>query len=78
MILQLNGAASEVTSAYDGRKSFRQAYGLLFKQWELVFTIGDENRRRGSPRSSLAQIVSEWCRYRQRSLCHPPGGLNHV
>jgi hypothetical protein len=71
VILELNEAASEATSAYDRRKSLREAYALLFRQWELVFAIGDENRRRGSRGSSVAQIIVEWCRYRQRGLCHP-------
>jgi hypothetical protein len=47
MILELNGAASEATSAYDSSKSLREAYRILFRQWELVFTIGDQNRRLG-------------------------------
>ena len=71
LILELNGAASEATSAYDGRKSLREAYALLFKQWELVFAIGDDTRRGGPRGSSRAQIVSEWRHYRQRSFGRP-------
>ncbi|HEY5778455.1 MAG TPA: VTT domain-containing protein [Terrimicrobiaceae bacterium] len=70
-ILELNGAASEATSAYDSTKSLREAYGILFRQWELVFAIGDENRRRGHRVDPLAKIISAWQRYRQGSLCHP-------
>jgi len=70
-ILELNGAASEATSAYDSTKSLREAYGILFRQWELVFAIGDENRRRGHRADPLAKIISAWQRYRQGSLCHP-------
>ena len=54
-ILELNGAASEATSAYDFSKSLREAYRVLFQQWDLVFAIGDENRWH-----SLAKILSEW------------------
>ena len=70
-ILELNGAASEATSAYDSTKSLREAYGILFRQWELVFAIGDENRRRGHRADPLAKIISAWQRYQQGSLCHP-------
>jgi membrane protein DedA with SNARE-associated domain len=70
-ILELNGAASEATSAYDSSKSLRDAYRILFKQWELVFAIGDQNRRLGYRGNSLAKIFSEWLRYREYSLCHP-------
>lgn len=70
-ILELNGAASEATSAYDAGKSLREAYAILFQQWELVFAIGDENRRRGHRADPLATIFSEWRRYQERSLCHP-------
>jgi hypothetical protein len=70
-ILELNGAASEATSAYDSTKSLREAYGILFRQWELVFAIGDENRRRGHRADPLAKIISAWQHYRQGSLCHP-------
>jgi membrane protein DedA with SNARE-associated domain len=70
-ILELNGAASEATSAYDSGKSLRDAYRILFQQWELVFAIADENRRRGHREDSLATILSEWRRYQECSLCHP-------
>jgi len=70
-ILELNGAASEATSAYDSSKSLREAYRVLFQQWDLVFAIGDENRRRGHRGDSLAKILSEWRRYQECSLCHP-------
>ena len=69
--LELNGAASEATSAYDSSKSLREAYQILFKQSELVFAIGDQNRRLGCRRNSLAKIFSEWLRYREYGLCHP-------
>ncbi|HEY5894229.1 MAG TPA: VTT domain-containing protein [Chthoniobacterales bacterium] len=70
-ILELNGAASEATSAYDATKSLGAAYRLLFRQWELVFAIAAENRSRGHAGDSLAMIFSEWRRYQKSSLCHP-------
>jgi hypothetical protein len=70
-ILELNGAASEATSAYDASKSLPEAYRILFKQWELVFAIGAENRRRGYRPDPLTKILLEWKRYQEGSLCHP-------
>lgn len=70
-ILELNGAASEATSAYDATKSLGTAYRLLFGQWELVFAIASENRRRGHRPDSWKTLLSEWRRYQSRSLCHP-------
>jgi membrane protein DedA with SNARE-associated domain len=70
-ILELNGAASEATSAYDSSKSLREAYGILFQQWELVFAIGAANRRRGYRPDAATKILTEWRRYRRASLCHP-------
>ena len=70
-ILELNGAASEATSAYDASKSLREAYKILFRQWELVFAIGAENRRRRYRPDAVTKIFIEWQRYRRASLCHP-------
>lgn len=70
-ILELNGAASEATSAYDASKSLVEAYRLLFHQWKLVFAIGAENRRRGCRPERLTRLFAEWRHYQGASLCHP-------
>ncbi|MGH8047795.1 MAG: VTT domain-containing protein [Chthoniobacterales bacterium] len=70
-ILELNGAASEATSAYDARKSLGDAYRMLFQQWEIVFAIGAANRRAGHRADSLETLWTELRRYKQRSACHP-------
>ena len=59
-IIELNGAASEDTSIYDARNSLRSAYGALFRQWELVFAIGDANRRRGASPTKLSSLWRKW------------------
>jgi hypothetical protein len=59
-IIELNGAASEATSIYDARNSLFAAYRKLFQQWELVFAIGAENRRRGLPPTGLAVLWRKW------------------
>jgi len=70
-ILELNGASSEATSAYDAAKTLGEAYRLLFQQWEIVFAIADANRRLGHRPDSAACVFAEWRRYQARSLCHP-------
>jgi hypothetical protein len=59
-IIELNGAASEATSIYDARNSLFAAYRKLFQQWELVFAIGAENRRRGLPPTRPALLWRKW------------------
>lgn len=70
-ILELNGASSEPTSAYDASKSLAEAYGLLFKQWNIVFAIADENRTMGHKPDTILNVLGEWRKYRLRSMCHP-------
>jgi hypothetical protein len=45
VILELNGASSEATGAYDSKKPLSQAYRIRFQRRELIFAIGDENRQ---------------------------------
>jgi len=59
-IIELNGAASEATSIYDARNSLFAAYRKLFQQWELVFAIGAENRRRGLPPTKPVLLWRKW------------------
>ena len=69
-IIELNGASSEATSIYDPKTSLWDAYRTLFRQWEIVFEIGAENRRRGLRGISLMEIWKSWAQYQQRSaLC---------
>lgn len=59
-IIELNGAASEATSIYDARNSVFSAYRTLFRQWELVFAIGAENRRRGKSCTPAGILWRKW------------------
>jgi len=56
-IIELNGAASEVTNLYDARHSLWTAYGMLFRQWHLVFAIGAGNRSLGTSPTSLKDLL---------------------
>jgi hypothetical protein len=71
-IIELNGAASEATSIYDARNSLFDAYRTLFRQWNLVFSIGAANRKCGSAPTKLSVVWHEWRRYSRLSATYPP------
>jgi hypothetical protein len=56
-IVELNGATAESTNIYDPDGSLWSAYRQLFRQWSLVFAIGDANQRAGVPASSFRRLV---------------------
>jgi membrane protein DedA with SNARE-associated domain len=70
-IIELNGAASEATSIYDARNSLWSAYRTLFRQWELVFAIGAENRRRGFVPTKLLPVWKKWREFAKISTTYP-------
>jgi len=71
-IVELNGAAAEAASIYDARNSLWSAYRTLFRQWDLVFAIGAENRRRGSTPMKPSHFWREWRRYSALAATYPP------
>lgn len=71
-VIELNGAASEVTSIYDARNSLFAAYRTLFRQWELVFAIGAANRARGWPPLGLALLWRKWRENTSLIASYPP------
>lgn len=71
-IVELNGAGAEASNIYDARNSLWSAYRTLFRQWDLVFAIGAENRRRGIQPTKLSSFLREWRRYWQLSATYPP------
>jgi len=70
-IIELNGASSEATSIYDPHNSLWNAYRTLFRQWEIVFAIADENRRRGLRTMSVRTILEKFLQYRRQAALHP-------
>lgn len=59
-IVELNGAASEVTSIYDARNTLGGAYRTLFSQWRLVFALGAINRRCGTEPIAARVLWRHW------------------
>jgi len=70
-IIELNGAAAEAASIYDSRNSLFSAYKTLFQQWELVFAIGAENRRRGHATTRPVRLWREWRTYSHLAETYP-------
>jgi membrane protein DedA with SNARE-associated domain len=70
-IIELNGAAAEATSIYDSRNSIWMAYRTLFRQWDLIFAIGAENRRRGFPTTKLWRLWRAWRDYAELAETYP-------
>jgi hypothetical protein len=70
-IIELNGATSEATNIYDPRNTLWSAYRTLFRQWEILFAIADQNRKRGFRPTSVRVILKNWLNYRQESALHP-------
>ena len=71
-IIELNGVSSEATSIYDPRNSLFQAYKMLFRQWEVVFAIADQNRKGGLQVPSYRAIWRNWARHWRESAFHSP------
>ena len=70
-IIELNGAASEATNIYDARNSLFTAYRVLFRQWDLVFAIGAENRKRGCATTPWLLMWKTWRAYCKTAATYP-------
>ena len=70
-IIELNGAAAEATSIYDARNTLWSAYRTLFRQWNLVFAIGAENRRRGCVPMTISDCWRAWRNYSALAATYP-------
>jgi hypothetical protein len=70
-IVELNGVASEATSIYDPANSLWNAYRTLFRQWEIIFAIADQNRKRGLNATPLRTVWKNWARYRHEAAVYP-------
>ena len=70
-IIELNGAASEATNIYDSSNSIWSAYATLYRQWEIVYRIGAENRRRGNRPAGLWAVFNDWLAFSGRAAEFP-------
>ena len=70
-IIELNGAASEATDIYDQRNPLLSAYKTLYRQWELVYSIGAKNRERGFKPALLWSFLCDWQDFRSQASYYP-------
>ena len=70
-IIELNGAASEATNIYDSSNSIWSAYATLYRQWEIVYRIGAENRRRGNRPARWWAVVKDWLAFSSQAVEFP-------
>lgn len=70
-IIELNGAASEATNIYDASNSIWTAYLTLYRQWEIVYRIGAENRRRGNRPASSWTVLRDWFVFSRQAVEFP-------
>lgn len=68
-IVEVNGAASEATHIWDADMSLLNAYKVLFKQWQVLFEIGEEARARHSALANvhLFALLKECVRVARRA-----------
>ncbi len=62
-IIELNGTSSESTNLYDPERSIRWMYGVLFRQWSLLYRLGAVRRAEGGRPLTLAGLVGQLRRY---------------
>jgi len=60
-IVEVNGAGAEATHIWDAKTKLIAAYGVLFKQWAHLFSIGKKARERHPELSNvnLARLLKE-------------------
>jgi len=56
-VVELNGVTSESTNIYDPSSSLWKAWGVLCRQWTLVFEIGAANRARGCTPATARRLL---------------------
>ncbi|MCC6546367.1 VTT domain-containing protein [Candidatus Sumerlaeota bacterium] len=70
-VVEINGAAAEATHIWDAKMKLTEAYRVLFRQFEILFQIGSENRRRGFKPIGGVAIVKDFLRYKKAARGYP-------
>lgn len=70
-ILEVNGASAESTHIWDPRMTLGGAYKALFKQFRILFEIGEENRRRGFQPTGALTILRDFRDYLRNARQYP-------
>jgi len=70
-IIEINGASAEATHIWDASTTLREAYRVLFEQFEVLFSIGAANRKRGVKPLSLRRFIHDLAAYRKLEKRYP-------
>lgn len=70
-IIEINGASSESTHIWDRNISLGEAYSVLFRQFDILFRIGDLNRRAGHQPTGAVRLLKDFIHYRRQSSSYP-------
>lgn len=59
-IVEINGVSSESLHIWDSNQSLWSALATLLSQYRILFTIGDQNRKKGFKAMSLRALWQAW------------------
>jgi hypothetical protein len=57
-IIELNGTTGESTNIYDPERSALWAYGVLARQWALMYELGARRRDMGTPPVTVRELAA--------------------
>jgi len=67
-VVEVNGAFSESTNAYDPDRSMRWAWSVWRRQWSELYRLGAVRRRAGRRPPTFREIFGWWRAHRRRAL----------
>lgn len=70
-IIEVNGAGGEATHIWDSRTTLRHAYSTLMTQFQHLYAIGSQNRKRGFAPTPLHKLVKAWWHEKKLTKNYP-------
>ncbi|MCG3198433.1 MAG: hypothetical protein GHCLOJNM_02933 [bacterium] len=70
-IVEINAAGAEATHIWDPKTRLADAYRTLFRQFEILYEIGHQNRARGFAQLSPFAFLREFFRYTRAAKGYP-------
>lgn len=58
-VIELNGTTGESTNIYDPDRSALWAYGVLARQWTLMYELGAKRREAGGRPATLGELIAQ-------------------
>jgi len=59
-IIELNGTAAESTNIYDPERSLWWSWGVLFRQWRILYELGGRRREQGIRAMGPLELRRAW------------------